>query len=101
IYMHSDGSVLNTCEYWPTRELAQAVLDKYQPAHVWVHGDVFDDGNGQWPKIYIHIMGEKPQVFRLCGPIGENGMPTLSMVKSYTNCPGVTFLFNIKDKLPC
>ena len=31
VHLHSDGQVLPTPEYWPTRELAQAVLDKYQP----------------------------------------------------------------------
>ena len=30
-YLHSDGNWFKLCpEWWPTRELAQVVLDKYQ-----------------------------------------------------------------------
>jgi len=31
--LHSDGSIYRVREFWPTRELAQAVLDKWQHEH--------------------------------------------------------------------
>ena len=63
-YLHSDGVVYPCGEYWPTKEQAQAVLDKFRhaekfarlafsysmgtasfqtkiepkPKHIWVHG---------------------------------------------------------------
>lgn len=101
--LHSDGSVIPCArEYWPTREQAQAVLDKHQPKHVWKHGDVFDEKYSCYPKIYIHVWGEKPQVFHLTGGMyGCNGMglPACSAVSSYIDNPNATFLFNIADKL--
>ena len=42
-FLHGDGSVLLRGEFWPTKEQAQAVLDKYRPKHVWKHGDVFSN----------------------------------------------------------
>lgn len=98
-YLHCDGSILSTREYWPTKEQAQVVLDKYRPAHVWVHGDVFAQENGDYPKIYIHVIDEEPQVFHFCGLTGNRGLPALNTAKVYTDWPGTVFLFNIKDKL--
>jgi len=100
-FLHSDGRVLRTREYWPTEEQAQAVLDKYrlEPPHVWVHGDVFAQENGDYPKIYIHVIDEEPQVFHFCGLTGNRGLPALNTAKVYTDWPGTVFLFNIKDKL--
>lgn len=50
-YMHRDGEVIHdACEYFPTEEQAQAVLDKFRPTpppHVWVDGDVGVDLDGE------------------------------------------------------
>ena len=93
-FLHSDGSVHRTVEYWPTRELAQAVLDKYQPQHIWKHGDVFENHTGN-----IHIYLEPHS-----GPIAVN---LLNSGRGMGRTPGMqmrpaaepTFLFNIKDAL--
>ena len=98
VCLHSDGSILTTSEYWPTREQAQAVLDKFQPKHVWKHGDVFKNGNKSSPGTMMYIHPEKqfgerePQVIY----VYRDTYPYDS-VERYTN--GATFLFNIKDKL--
>jgi hypothetical protein len=90
-YLHSDGVVYPCGEYWPTREQAQAVLDKFQPApppHVWTHGDVFENSAGVF--IYFEPYGGKVtiNVLRSKG----SGTPNIQL-------PGSTFLFNIKDAL--
>ena len=92
-HLHSDGSVYRTPEYWPTRELAQAVLDKYQPKHVWEHGDIFMSGN--LLMIYIQYCYDKlPQAICLNPPVHgpATGRMNARLARS-------TFLFNIKDKL--
>ena len=91
-YLHSDGSVLSCAEFWPTREQAQAVLDKYQPEHVWEHGDVFKRESGT-VMIYIDTIGKGASVFCV------DHKPYVNGGLSCTD--GATFLFNIKDKLPC
>jgi hypothetical protein len=85
-----------TPEYWPTRELAQAVLDKFQPKpeHVWEHGDVFRGRDGEI-EIYMERLRRKPRVFCLtkrnyCE--GHDDEWALNMI-------GCEFLFNIKEKL--
>ncbi len=97
--LHSDGNTFWDCwEYWPTRELAQKILDKYQPKHVWEHGDVFNS-DGEYPKVYIKISDQQPQVFHLQGALNGEGMAALCHFSKYLK--DATFLFNIKDKLPC
>jgi len=68
-YLHSDGRIFNTPEYWPTREQAQDVLDKFypKPKHVWEHGDVFEAG---YPRnfdvmLYVALKFQKPYVIYL------------------------------------
>ena len=91
-YMHGDGSVFHRCgEYWPTREQAQAVLDKYQPPHVWEHGDVFQIG--KCIMMYLSAYPE-PAVIHLNV---EHTQRVWWNLPGYLT--GATFLFNIKDKL--
>ncbi len=95
VCLHSDGSILTTSEYWPTREQAQAVLDKFQPKHVWVHGDVFkfktdcDYGILIYLNHICEILPKLEYVDRECD--------THSGLDYYLD--SATFLFNIKDKL--
>lgn len=91
VYLHSDGSIYGTGEYWPTREDAQAVLDKFQPKHVWKHGDVFINRTGT-TMIYIMLIN-KPQIF--CCP-GECSGHVTDMEYYLENAK---FLFNIKEKI--
>lgn len=91
-YLHSDGSIYYGCpECWPTREHAQAVLDKYQPPeHVWKHGDVFKNPGVREPQIYLeHADGP---IVCVLEEAGRGGTPEIQL-----SC--ATFLFNIKDKL--
>lgn len=93
--LHSDGSIYDghCAEWWPTREQAQAVLDKYQPVHVWEHGDVFDVGGCKM--MYLRWYDHRSGVMHL--DTFNTGVH--NRVDDYL-C-GATFLFNIKDKLPC
>ncbi len=92
-YMHRDGEIVrDAVEYWPTEEQAQAVLDKFQPKHVWVHGDVFRNLNYDW--IYLKPAGV-PRVMCITCPEGDSDIgstPGLQLMNA-------TFLFNIVDKL--
>lgn len=94
-YLHSDGSVFKTPEYWPTRKDAQAVLNKFQPKHVWKHGDVFELSKGT---ILIYLVGEHEEelVFKISGYgfTAHNDNQTAAYWLR-----GATFLFNIKEKL--
>ena len=89
-YLHSNGKVYGTREYWPTPELAQAVLDKYQPPHVWEHGDVFENWGGV---IMIYLMPNTgPEVRSIvCQCTG-----TCNVISQLEDA---TFLFNIREKL--
>ena len=95
-FLHSDGSVWHTVEYWPTRELAQAVLDKYQPQHVWKHGDVFKSHKNGEAMMYTNALGEQDRVFYLCSPPDPYEVIT-TPVQEYLDKN--MFLFNIKDAL--
>ncbi len=88
-FLHSDGSILSRGEYWCSEGRAQAVLDKFQPTHVWEHGDVFDPG---WHTIMIYLTpGSGPEVRSVsCVCTGTCGVSVLR---------NATFLFNIKDLL--
>ena len=95
--MHRDGEIITDCvEYWPTRELAQAVLGKFQPKpkHAWKHGDVFQHsgcGTTRLDRTMIYLcIGNKPQAVyvhdnRIAG--GD--------VQVYLK--GAVFLFNIME----
>ena len=89
-YMHRDGEVLSTREYWPTEEQAQAVLDKFQPKHVWRHGDVFK--TWAFTMMYIHSRTGTQQVVYL-----DSDREPTRWVSGCLN--GATFLFNIADKI--
>jgi hypothetical protein len=95
-YLHSDGAVYNCGEYWPTREQAQVVLDKYRPLHVWRHGDVFVGMDGEKYMYFRLVQGYPrgvPMVFSLDGYIVYRGSKIIPI------CKYATFLFNINDKL--
>lgn len=96
--LHSDGSVYSTREFWPTRELAQSVLDKYQPAHVWKHGDVFETetlSQGRQTMIFLSVQGlETCVIFLASNSRNRNASRQLG---AYLK--NATFLFNIKSKL--
>ena len=96
-YLHSNGDILSTTEYWPTMEQAQAVLDKYRPKHKWEHGDVFDYSGSIM--IYLHPNGGKVEVYYIGGI--NAGIIAGSTPDSYLcdlDYP-VKFLFNIKEKI--
>ncbi len=93
-FLHSDGSIYTTAEYWPTKEDAQKVLDKFQPKpkhewkHEWKHGDVFENSVG----IQIYLEPKKGPM--VCGLTRSNsdGTPEIQL-------DGAKFLFNIKEKI--
>jgi len=98
-YLHSDGVVYPCGEYWPTKEQAQAVLDKLRPKHVWVHGDVFKYSSGA-VMIYIQLKNESV-AYCLRSSIHQlkkNYYPDRAGDQSYL-FEEVEHLFNIKDKL--
>lgn len=91
-FMHRDGEiVLNCAEYWPAKEQAQAVLDKYQPPHVWEHGDIFDVGGCKM--MYLHWYDHRAGVIHL----DMSDTYVHNSVADYL-C-NATFLFNIKSRL--
>ena len=92
-YLHSDGSIYRTGAYFPTREDAQKVLDKFQPKHVWVHGDVFM--SGCLPMIYFEYACQKaPQAICLTRPIAGPALGNMDH-----RLKTAKFLFNILEKL--
>lgn len=100
IYLHSDGQSLSTIEFWPTREHAQAVLDKFypEPKHEWEHGDVFRSNGMDHGQTMVYLHPEKRY---------EKRKPSVVYVSSDTYAYsevdvyliGAKFLFNIKDIL--
>lgn len=95
-YLHSDGSILNTVEYFPTHEQAHAVLDKFQPKHEWVHGDVMIEQDGSYPKMYIDLDHDDggPRVIHLQGGSGNKGLIACGKISDYFRSNPV-FLFNV------
>jgi hypothetical protein len=91
-FLHSDGSILNTPEYWPTREAAQVVLDKFQPKHEWKHGDVFELTKHGFIMMYIHLNCKNPRVIHL----NHAMVATLSACRYLEDAE---FLFNVMEKL--
>lgn len=95
-YLHSDGCVYNVREYFPTKKIAQKVLDKFfpKPEHKWKHGDVFKSGlNHHLLMVYLEILNKQPIAFCLESPISG---PTTGI---YGDLADATFLFNIKEKI--
>lgn len=98
-YLHSDGSVYPcAAEYWPTQEVAQIILDKFQPKHVWEHGDVFECKEEIEGAIMIYMGAkyDKPQVFYLLHSVYSDLHATLPACRYLKNAK---FLFNIRSKL--
>ena len=94
-YLHSDGRVFKTREYFPTRKTAQAVLDKFypKPQHVWEHGDVFEYSlNGRIHKMICFTSKSVASVFYF-----DCSMDVYSPVVHYLK--NAKFLFNIKEKI--
>lgn len=98
-FLHSDGQIYHhAAEYWPTRALAQTVLDKYLPPHVWKHGDVFRRSSGT-VMVYI-VVDDGPIVY--CVYPSDNFYPDYhpgSRGDLNACLLDATFLFNIKEKL--
>ena len=93
-YLHSDGQVFNTPEYWPTKEAAQKILDKFypKPEHVWEHGDVFKNSNGCIMICVANGALGKLKVYYL-----STGYTVSCSADVYFD--NAIFLFNIKEKL--
>jgi len=91
-YLHSGGDIYPCCEYFPTYEQAQAVLDKFQPKHVWNHGDVFKSYKNEGLMFYVCPNIGPSHVFYLNRRYSE-------FEQTDTYLDNATFLFNIKDKL--
>lgn len=92
IFLHSDGTKLPRGEFWPTEELAQAVLDKFQlMKHVWVRGDVVRCYDGAIV-ICVQRCGQPIRIFGV-GTHSEEYETNINLSKD------AKFLFNIKDKL--
>ncbi len=91
-YLHSDGSIHQTGEYWPTREYAQKVLDKFypKPKHEWKHGDVFDN-KAESIMIYLTPLSG-PEIRSINHPCTGDCDVAIQLNKA-------EFLFNIKEKL--
>ena len=103
-YLHSDGVVYPCGEYWPTEEQAQAVLDKFQPKHVWKHGDVF---KASWGSVLVYIVLDAESLaYCMLGDYScsrEYTHPSTVTPNTQVCLDNATFLFNIKtvikDKL--
>ena len=103
-YLHCDGRVINVCEYFESREAAQAVLDKFypEPEHVWEHGDVFKNGNGCIMICVANGALGKLKVYYLstllaCMPLNSLGYTVSCSAGIYFD--NAIFLFNIKEKI--
>ena len=93
-YLHCDGRVLGVCEYFETKEDAQAVLDKFCPPkskHVWKHGDVFK--YRECFMMFLHPQWNKDDqtVVYLIPATMNPGLPINDYLED------AKFLFNIND----
>jgi hypothetical protein len=98
-YLHSNGEVLSTPEYWPTRTDAETILAKYPdaappvvepPPHEWVHGDVFELDSFHLVYIKPKAIDSEPQAFCIESCVG----PALDLA---IHLKDAKFLFNISD----
>lgn len=90
--LHSDGTIYYACyEFFPSREAAQTILDKFypKPGHVWKHGDVFNYKG----TIMIYLTPlTGPEVRSIsCRCTGDCDVDT--------HIHDAKFLFNIKEKI--
>ena len=96
-FLHSDGAIYCTIEYFPTEVDAQAVLDKFypKPEHVWENGDVFASSVSCGHMIYhrYRCSDKKDQVISLSINVGGPATNMDECMKS------AKFLFNIKEKI--
>jgi len=71
------------------------VLNKYQPEHVWKHGDVFKTRTDLLMIYFKYDAAEEPEQIAIClqGPIGG---PSIHVENSLADA---TFLFNIKENI--
>ena len=99
--LHSNGTIYGMVfEYFPSRQTAQEVLDKFypKPEHVWEHGDVFKSGHptNSGRMMYIHQdeghRKRQPQVIYI-----DHDICAYSPLNRYLD--GAKFLFNIKEKI--
>lgn len=95
--MHRDGEIIpHAREYWPTREQARTVLDKFRPKHVWKHGDIFHPCGGQISHTMMYVDPNVDHRSTQVVYVHEALVPT-GPVKAYLS--GAVFLFNIEDAL--
>ncbi len=94
--MHRDGTIVYQAEeYWPAEKEAQAVLAKFQPKHVWRHGDVFKFNRSfnEGTMIYLeNSTNFTPEVRYVNTAAKASEDIEYYLVKA-------TFLFNIENKL--
>ena len=98
-HLHSDGKVLDSREYWPTEEEAQAVLDKFypKPKHVWEHGDVFLCEGCIMIYMNPKYCEHGPQVFYIGTNSGYSDLDASDLAQNYIK--HAKFLYNIKEKI--
>ena len=96
-YLHSDGRVRSTREYFPTETDAQTVLDKFypKPKHIWEHGDVFKTSSNS-VMMYLHPEKKygkrKPKVVYI-------DADTFAYSDAESYLVDVKFLFNVMEKI--
>lgn len=94
-YMHRDGTILHdACEYWVGWEAAQAVLDKFQPAHVWKNGDIFKSHSNTM--VYHKFFGHRGSAAVCVDPNTAVVGPSGDLEATMENA---VFLYNICDRL--
>lgn len=93
--LHSDSSTLSTPEYWPAKELAQKVLDKFypKPKHEWKHGDVFENSRGSEMLFLKHAISGEVRIYCAFGNCDLNHPNIVEQLRN------AKFLFNIKEKI--
>jgi len=98
-YLHSDGRVFKTREYFPTKADAQAVLDKFypKPKHVWEHGDVFLCEGCIMIYMNPKYCEHGPQVFYIGTNSGYSDLDASDLAQNYIK--HAKFLYNIKEKI--
>lgn len=94
-YLHSDGSIYSCVEFWPFKEIAEEILDKYypKPAHVWKHGDVMKVGGNPYMFFKLQRSDSIPMIVGLDGVHAVHGLYAIRLTQN------AEFLFNINDKL--
>ena len=99
-FLHSDGSIYRTVEYFESKEVAQKVLHKYypRPKHEWKHGDVFFTGAGRRNSNNVMIYLNTHRGIELfCVGVRSECCSVSHRLSVDCWLVGATFLFNIKD----